>query len=40
MAVGLSGEINPDPVAGVRLGSAPLGVRSDARDERRPQDPD
>jgi len=33
MAVGLSGEINPDPVAGVRLGSAPLGVRSDARDD-------
>ncbi len=33
MAVGLSGEINPNPVAGVRLGSAPLGVRSDSRDD-------
>ena len=33
MAVGLSGEIDPDPVAGVRLGSAPLGVRSDPRDD-------
>ena len=33
MAVGLSGEINPIPVAGVRLGSAPLGVRSDVRDD-------
>jgi glutamate N-acetyltransferase/amino-acid N-acetyltransferase len=33
MAVGLSAEVNPDSVAGVRLGSAPLGVRSDARDD-------
>ena len=34
MAVGLSGEIDPIPVAGVRLGSAPLGVRrDDARDD-------
>ena len=33
MAVGLSGEINPVPVAGLRLGSAPLGVRSDPRDD-------
>jgi glutamate N-acetyltransferase/amino-acid N-acetyltransferase len=33
MAVGLSGEINPVPVAGVRLGCAPLGVRSDPRDD-------
>ncbi len=31
MAVGLSAEIDPDSVAGVRLGSAPLGVRSDPR---------
>ncbi len=33
MAVGLSAEIHPDPVAGVRLGSASLGVRSDPRDD-------
>jgi len=33
MAVGLSGEIHPKAVAGVRLGSAPLGVRSDPRDD-------
>jgi len=33
MAVGLSGEFNPLPVAGIRLGSAPLGVRSDSRDD-------
>ena len=33
MAVGLSGEINPIPVAGVRLGSSPLGMRSDPRDD-------
>ena len=33
MAVGLSGEIHPKSVAGVRLGSAPLGVRSDPRDD-------
>ncbi len=33
MAVGLSGEFNPVPVAGIRLGSAPLGVRSDSRDD-------
>jgi glutamate N-acetyltransferase/amino-acid N-acetyltransferase len=33
MAVGLSADINPSPVAGVRLGSAPLGVRSQPRDD-------
>lgn len=33
MAVGLSTEINPIPVVGVRLGSAPLGVRSQPRDD-------
>ncbi|TFH49928.1 MAG: bifunctional ornithine acetyltransferase/N-acetylglutamate synthase, partial [Lysobacterales bacterium] len=33
MAVGLSAEINWNPVAGVRLGSAPLGVRSPPRDD-------
>jgi glutamate N-acetyltransferase/amino-acid N-acetyltransferase len=33
MAVGLSDEINPIPVAGVRFGSAPLGLRSDLRDD-------
>ncbi len=33
MAVGLSGEIDANPVAGVRLGSAPLGVRSIPRDD-------
>jgi glutamate N-acetyltransferase/amino-acid N-acetyltransferase len=33
MAVGLGGEINPLPVAGVRLGSASLGIRSDPRDD-------
>ncbi|GMQ95787.1 MAG: bifunctional glutamate N-acetyltransferase/amino-acid acetyltransferase ArgJ [Gammaproteobacteria bacterium] len=33
MAVGLSGDIKPVPVAGVRLGCAPLGVRSDPRDD-------
>jgi len=33
VAVGLSAEIHPDPVAGVRLGSASLGVRSDPRDD-------
>jgi glutamate N-acetyltransferase/amino-acid N-acetyltransferase len=33
MAVRLSGEIDLDPVAGVRLGSAPLGVRSQPRDD-------
>lgn len=33
MAVGLSAEINPVPIAGVRLGSAPLGVRSQPRDD-------
>lgn len=33
MAVGLSAEINWNPVAGVRLGSAPLGVRSQPRDD-------
>lgn len=33
MAVGLSGKIDPDSVAGVRLGSAPLGVRSQPRDD-------
>jgi glutamate N-acetyltransferase/amino-acid N-acetyltransferase len=33
MAVGLSAEINWNHVAGVRLGSAPLGVRSQPRDD-------
>lgn len=33
MAVGLSEEINPLPVAGVRLGSAPLGLRTQPRDD-------
>jgi glutamate N-acetyltransferase/amino-acid N-acetyltransferase len=33
MAVGLGDEINPIPVAGVRLGSAPLGLRSEPRDD-------
>jgi len=33
MAVGLSGEINPLPVAGVRIGSASLGIRDDPRDD-------
>ena len=33
MAVGLSGVINPEPVAGARLGCAPLGVRSQPRDD-------
>ena len=33
MAVGLSGEIDPKAVAGVRLGSAPLGVRKTPRDD-------
>lgn len=33
MAVGLSGEINPLPVDGVRLGSASLGIRSEPRDD-------
>ena len=33
MAVGLSGDINPMPVAGVRLGSASLGLRSEPRDD-------
>lgn len=33
MAVGLSGEIDPKPVAGVRLGSASLGVRREPRDD-------
>ena len=33
MAVGLSGEVNPLPVAGIRLGSASLGVRTEPRDD-------
>jgi len=33
MAVGLSSEVDPLPVAGVRLGSAPLGIRAEARDD-------
>ncbi len=33
MAVGLSGEVNPLPVAGVRLGSASLGIRAEPRDD-------
>jgi glutamate N-acetyltransferase/amino-acid N-acetyltransferase len=33
MAVGISKEINPLPVAGVRLGSAALGVRTQPRDD-------
>ena len=33
MAVGLSGEIDPKAVAGVRLGSAPLGGRTIPRDD-------
>jgi len=33
MAVGLSGEINPLPVAGARLGTASLGIRDDPRDD-------
>jgi glutamate N-acetyltransferase/amino-acid N-acetyltransferase len=33
VAVGLSAEIDPKPVAGVRLGSARLGLRSDPRDD-------
>jgi glutamate N-acetyltransferase/amino-acid N-acetyltransferase len=33
MAVGLSSEVDPLPVAGVRLGSAPLGIRAEPRDD-------
>jgi glutamate N-acetyltransferase / amino-acid N-acetyltransferase len=33
MAVGLSADINPDRVAGARLGCAPLGVRAQPRDD-------
>ncbi len=33
MAVGLSAEIDPEPVAGLRLGSAALGVRGESRDD-------
>jgi glutamate N-acetyltransferase/amino-acid N-acetyltransferase len=33
VAVGLSAEIEPEPVAGLRLGSAALGVRSESRDD-------
>ena len=33
MAVGLSGEVNPLPVAGIRLGSASLGVRTERSSE-------
>ena len=33
MAVGLSGDVNPLPIDGLRLGTAPLGLRSEPRDD-------
>lgn len=33
MVVGLSGAVEPMPVAGVRLGAAPLGIRTEPRDD-------